>query len=710
MPRRSPVHETEDRFARHRRPADPGACLEPRPEVLRRHQAGGPERQGGTPLLRPDEGQDGGHRRHVHHLHWRLSDDERHVRQDPGASRRPGRQGREPDLDLRRSGQRHARQAQGVLGALQGRARLVFPHRLEGERRRHPAQAGSVRREPGGPSEPVPDRERPHRPVEEGVRPGQAGGDPADRGQRGERQGRGVVGIRILGFLFLFLAPACLQAAAPPSAEQKQQLERGRRIYVEGTSPSGGEITALMSDASVEVPASAVPCAGCHGRDGKGRPEGGLSPSDLTWTTLTRPYGVTSPSGRKHPPYDAKLLKRAISLGLDPAGNPLHVAMPRFRMSLKDMDDLLAYLQQLGTESDPGVGGGSLRVGVILPPAGPLSGMGKALRAALTARFDALNKEGGIYGRQVEPRFLEAPGPPEQRRAWTADFLQREEVFAGVAAFLAGADAELAGLFQEKRIPLVGPFTVHPRETFPLNRYVFYLLPGGEIQGQALARFIRVQAAGKPVKAAVVAPEEAGLNGAVEAIRKAAAGWPAPAVVRYGRQGVESEAVSRLAAAKLDPVFFFGSGPEARSFLQAADRLGWRPRILATGTAADGSLFGSPAAFDGRIYLALPSPPGDPAPQAAADYRALAATYKLPQDSLSAQLSALAAAETLIEALKRAGRDLSREKLVDQLESLRAFQTGLAPPLTYGPTRRLGARGAYVMRLDLKGKRLVPEG
>src|SRR5436305_6559539 len=125
--------------------------------------------------------------------------------------------------------------------------------------------------------------------------------------------------------VFLFLLPALLHAAAPEGA----QLARGRQIYLEGTSPSGGEIVALMSDAGVEVPASAVPCAGCHGRDGKGKPEGGVTPSDLTWTALTKPYGVTHPGGRSHPPYDAKLLKRAIALGIDPAGTALHVAMPR---------------------------------------------------------------------------------------------------------------------------------------------------------------------------------------------------------------------------------------------------------------------------------------------------------------------------------------------------------------------------------------------
>src|SRR3954453_21342240 len=96
------------------------------------------------------------------------------------------------------------------------------------------------------------------------------------------------------------LLPALLHAAAPDGAS----IERGRRIYQEGTSPSGGAIVAGMGDGGVEraapggeVPASAVPCAGCHGRDGKGKPEGGVIPSDLTWTALPRPYGVTHPGG-----------------------------------------------------------------------------------------------------------------------------------------------------------------------------------------------------------------------------------------------------------------------------------------------------------------------------------------------------------------------------------------------------------------------------
>lgn len=510
----------------------------------------------------------------------------------------------------------------------------------------------------------------------------------------------------------LLLAPALLAAGASPSpAEKKAQIERGKRIYMEGVSPSGGEITALMSEASVEVPASAVPCVGCHGRDGKGKPEGGVSPSDLTWTALTKPYGVTHASGRKHPAYDEKTLKRAIAMGIDPGGNQLHVAMPRFRMNQADMADLVAYMKLLGTEKDPGVSETELRIGVLLPPAGPLAPMAQAIRAAVSARFDQVNKNGGIYGRRLEPRFFEASGPPEQRKSWTADFLTREGIFAGVASFLAGADSELAGLFAEKEIPLVGPFTLHPRESVPFNRYVFYLLPGVEAQAQALARFVEKSPGAGPPRPAIVVPQDAALDEAVKALRKvaAAAKWPEPLLARSGRAGFTPDDVARLAREKADPVFFLGSGVDARVFLQAADRLGWRPRVLVTATAADAPLFEAPAAFDGRVFAALPTAPS-PSAKGAAAYRELDTAAQLPDAHLSAQLSALASADILIEALRRAGRDVSRDKLITQLEALRQLDTGFAPPVTYGPSRRLGARGAYVVKLDLAKKSFEPAG
>ena len=80
----------------------------------------------------------------------------------------------------------------------------------------------------------------------------------------------------VLLILCLFVAEAAAQDSS-----------RGRQIYMQGTSRSGKDVLAYIGDASLEVPASTIPCAGCHGFDGRGKPEGGVNPSNVTWEFLT---------------------------------------------------------------------------------------------------------------------------------------------------------------------------------------------------------------------------------------------------------------------------------------------------------------------------------------------------------------------------------------------------------------------------------------
>jgi hypothetical protein len=58
--------------------------------------------------------------------------------------------------------------------------------------------------------------------------------------------------------------------------------------------------------------------------------------------------------------------------------------------------------------------------------------------------------------------------------------------------------------------------------------------------------------------------------------------------------------------------------------------------------------------------------------------------------------------------LRRAGRALSRERLVGALEGVYAFDSGLLPPLSYGPARRVGALGSYVVAVDLARRSFRP--
>ena len=80
---------------------------------------------------------------------------------------------------------------------------------------------------------------------------------------------------------------------------------------------------------------------------------------------------------------------------------------------------------------------------------------------------------------------------------------------------------------------------------------------------------MRSREEGKPVQAAVVAPEKARTWTArwrLSRRPRPRPGWPAPLVVWLG-QGSAAD-WKRLAEAKADPVIFLGSGPEAVSLLQ----------------------------------------------------------------------------------------------------------------------------------------------
>src|SRR5262249_10313328 len=127
---------------------------------------------------------------------------------------------------------------------------------------------------------------------------------------------------------------------------------------------------------------------------------------------------------------------------------------------------------------------------------------------------------------------------------------------------------------------------------------------------------------------------------------------------------------------------------------------GWTSDLLIPGALATSSVLGIHSAAGRRIFLAVPSLPSDQSAAGSAEYRALADTYKLPATDVAAQIAALCAAKVLTQGLTLAGRTVSRAALVEALEGLSGFDTGLMPRIGFGPNRRIGAPGAYIVEAD----------
>jgi ABC-type branched-subunit amino acid transport system substrate-binding protein len=499
--------------------------------------------------------------------------------------------------------------------------------------------------------------------------------------------------------LILFIA----FAAYPQTISRREltpQEKRGKAFYLRGESASGQEITALMGE--IDVPASTLTCAGCHGLRGEGKTEGGVTAGPLTWSFLTKPYGHADEGGRKHQAFSETSFVRMLTAGLDPAGNKLAVAMPSYRMSQEDMANLIAYLKRIETDTDPGVSDTTIVLGTVLPEKTALSGLAQSMGDVLQAYFAEINSRGGIYNRKIELRVINGDSKstvPNVKR-----LIDEEQVFAIVSGLSAGAEDGVAALTQEKEVPFIGPSTLMPQRGAPVNRYVFYLLPGLKEQARALATFAARKTDIAVSRVAIISPDvefNRGIAASVEEQTKKA-GWKS--VTTFSA----STGAAELKQKGIDTVFFLGSGVEATAMLKDADAVDWTPSIYMLGTLV-GRNIGDAVTVKtkDKIFLAFPTVPTDVSTAGAAEYSGLLERNKLQSTHAAAQASAIAAAKILVHALELCGKDLSRERLITTLEGLYEYDTGLMPKITFGPNRRIGALGAYVVTIDPE-KKLFP--
>jgi ABC-type branched-subunit amino acid transport system substrate-binding protein len=516
-------------------------------------------------------------------------------------------------------------------------------------------------------------------------------------------------GINRVGALFLregFLVRAsrlaiCLLgvgliAGAEPA--EPGAAARGKEIYVNGVDASGAQIKCVTGGQAMEVPAAILKCVSCHGKDGRGKPEGGTFPSNIRWSELTKPYTLTTESGRKRPPYSERLLVRAVTMGLDAGGNRLQATMPRYHLSHQQAADLVAYLKQLDQEQDPGVTDDSLVLGVVLPPESTSAGMNRAARETLMAAFDALNREGGVYGRKILCRFTSAQG--ENGAAAFESFIEREQPFALLESFVAGDEREIAAIIERRRIPIIQPITlstgVRPRSA----RYVFYLFSGIEGQCSALLKFAMEREEMGTARSLLIVHD--GLfEEFVQELAKSSLAQRASRV-RVIRTDEMDDWPSFLSESNPNAVFWLASGRTLGDFLAGAERAKIYPLLLAPNALVGQQIYQAPKGFARRIFLSFPILPEDQSAEGRAEFHRLAGSGHFSEGDLATRISALSAAKLLIGALRKVGREVTREKLVATCEQFYEFNLGQMRPVSFGPDRRVGTPGAHVVGVDLQ--------
>ncbi|MEA2490472.1 MAG: hypothetical protein QOH21_2264 [Acidobacteriota bacterium] len=477
---------------------------------------------------------------------------------------------------------------------------------------------------------------------------------------------------------------ALLLTGAATAGTLTPQQQRGKQLYLTGESAAQRRVTALIGADEVEVAASVVPCGSCHARSGRGNPEGGITPSNLQWDVLSHP---ATTDDRTRAAYTPALLRRAITMGIDPSANHLQPTMPRYRMAIEEMNDLLAYLEKLGTDYDPGLTDDVIRIAAVLPTEEREQA---AVRGALTAWFSRLNQDGGVFGRRIEPRFTTTSGTADKRAAAFREFLEREQPFAVTAAWISGADDAMSAVAEEAHVPTIAAFTADLGADD--RRYVFQLLAGVREQSLALV-------------AAAVGEHRATARVTILA-DEATSGFASKLRDTLTDAGCKHVSVASALPLDAQHVLYLGAPSRLDAVLAAAAVLAAPPYVLIPVAHSSGDLTAAPAALDGRLLLALPSSPDDLTPEGEAELRAL----DVPPAAATSARIALASAKLLVEALRGPGRNLDRDVLLTTLETFYRTPTGLTPPITWTPSRHTGSHAVRIIGVDVKAKRWVDRG
>ncbi len=522
---------------------------------------------------------------------------------------------------------------------------------------------------------------------------------------------RSAVLLAVLGW------SASLSAAPTPTAptDSDAAAQAGQQLYRTGRNRWGGELQGQVGS-GVTLSGQMAACARCHGNDGAGGREAGLTAPPLRWSALTQArvgqLGMTDRAG-----YDTARLLDAIRQGVDANGRPLASAMPRFELQPREVADLIAHLQRLGTEQDrePGVHPDRIVLASVLPLTGVRAAQGHAARAALAACVARGNRSGGLYGRRIELQVHDAADPAGDTAI--AARLQTEAV-AVIAPWWRDKSArDIATLLPG--LPVLGPlgaaselepgggdvYAVAPQ----LSEQVRVLIDAyarGELNPAPLpvrsrpARLL-LMASQEPQhrSASLAAQRQALLYGALD-VRL----WPGASPLQPSSPGALSAALAWLAQQDLQPqdaVLVLGPSTWLRTTAETLARDaqdGSAPLLLASDGQAGRDLLDAPAALWARTVFSHSLPAAqdlDPRPLQQ-DLQQVNARLDAP----ALQSLAYAASCLGVEALRRSGRLVTRDRLRLSLEALHDFRTGVLPPISYVQGQRLGVTGAALVRLS----------
>lgn len=330
---------------------------------------------------------------------------------------------------------------------------------------------------------------------------------------------------------------------------------------------------------------------------------------------------------------------------------------------------------------DPGVTPTTIRIGAFGALTGPGYLYGKLVINGITVVFDDVNKAGGVNGRKIELVVEDDRCDPATAIASVQKLVSQDDVFALIGGGCSNPTLAARDTIERSGVPFVVSASVHDGITTPPARNIFSMATTSTIESKAQVRYALEQGA---KKVAVLSMRDAWGRARYAPLMEElkAKGIKPVADEELSPDANDATAqVLRLKQSGADTVILALYPKPAAVFLRDASKLGYKPLSLGQTGIADPAALEDQVAVKGatanfRTISMVRYTPDDPA---MATWRK-DIEARFPGDRLSVYNEfGIGSAQVLVEALKRAGPDLTREKVIAVLAGLKDFHVDVYP-------------------------------
>jgi ABC-type branched-subunit amino acid transport system substrate-binding protein len=353
-----------------------------------------------------------------------------------------------------------------------------------------------------------------------------------------------------------------------------------------------------------------------------------------------------------------------------------------------------AMLPATAWSAEPGVTKDKVILGSFLPLQSGLAAGATQMKEGCDAYFKSVNDAGGVNGRKIEWIVENDSYNPQQTAAVVKKLVDRDDVFALVSTLGTVTAVAVLPFLAQRGVPIVNPAGGHTLLNKPTDKNVFGILPLSSEIGESMVDFAVTTLGAKRV-AIFFQNDQFGKDqrdGAVAALKRH--NMTPVAEASYVPSDVDISAQA-VALKQADPdVVILGVIPKHGAlFVKEAQRLGWKPKMVGHNTMADPVVLdlAGAEALEGVYVNLMTAVDSMDTPAVKKANEILAKYYPQTKPGYYPYLG-MAGGIIIIEAMKRAGNELTRVKLISALESLGHFEPGVVPPIDWSPSYHGGPK------------------